>query len=386
VTHAAQTAAPAGNRRRGRRLPVVRSGVAAAVLAALAAGCGGGGGSPGPAANVFTTRQQVSLQQVRTEITALYSAHPGIATFTTQDVQYSVASRDTVLRECTSGNGSQHAETGQVIACAPMIFFLYSYGKQASVPAAVTAAGQLYWYAVTHIAGPASAKTSLDEILRSWQLPVPGLTTAQARTAVASSVISAADESMLTQRAVRMEISPGTPAGGQRIVADIGSVTGAETISSGAATATIRITGKAAYFTGNTAGLTAYIGLSAKAAAKASSRWVMIKAGTPEYQDLAVEDTIASLPSSILPSASEITSVLDTTVSGQKAYVLSWTATSAGTPIKARLILTATPQVLPVSETVTTSAQSKTITFSRWGTPFTVAAPTPVIPYTQVSG
>jgi hypothetical protein len=386
VTRAAQTAAPAGNRRRGRRLPVVRSGAAAAVLAALAAGCAGGGGSPGRAANVFTTRQQVSLQQVRTEIAALYTAHPGIATFSTQDVQYSAASRDTVLRECTSGTGSQDAETGQVIACAPLIFFLYSYGRQASVPAAVTAAGHLYWYAVTHIAGPASAKTSLDEILQSWQLPVPGLTPAQARTAVASSVINAADDSMLTQQAVRMEISPGASAGGQRIVADIGSVTGVETISSGAATATIRITSKAAYFTGNTAGLTAYLGLSAKAAAKASSRWVMIKAGTPEYQDLAVEDTIAALPSSILPSASDITSVLDTTVRGQKAYVLSWTATSAGPPIKARLILTATPQVLPVSETVTTSAQSKTITFSRWGTPFTVATPAPVIPYTQVSG
>ena len=81
-----------------------------------------------------------------------------------------------MLRECTSAGtsaGSQDAETSQVIACAPLIFFLYSYGKQASVPAAVTAAGQLYWYAVTHITGPASAKTSLDEILQSWKLPCP---------------------------------------------------------------------------------------------------------------------------------------------------------------------------------------------------------------------
>jgi hypothetical protein len=386
VIHAAKTAAPAGNRRRGRRLQVARSGVAAAVLAVLAAGCGGGSGSPGQAANVFTTRQQVSLQQVRTEIAALYTAHPGIATFTTQDVQYSAASRDTVLRECTSGTGSQDTETGQVIACAPLIFFLYSYGKQASVPAAVTAAGQLYWYAVTHIAGPASAKTSLDEILQSWKLPVPGLTPAQAKGAVASSVINAADDSMLTQKAVRMVISSSPSASGQRIVADIGSVTGVEMIGSGSATATIRITSQAAYFTGSPAGLTAYIGLSAKAAAKVGSHWVMIKAGTPEYQDLAVEDTIASLPSSILPSASDITSVSNTTVNGQKAYVLSWTATSSGTSIKARLILTTTPQVLPVSETVATSAQSKTITFSRWGAPFTVTAPAPVIPYTQVSG
>jgi len=108
--------------------------------------------------------------RIRTEIAALYAAHPGIATFTTQDVQYSAASRDTVLRECTSGTGSQDTETGQIIALRTTdLLPCTATESRPRVPAAVAAAGQLYWYAVTHIAGPASAKTSLDEILQELE-------------------------------------------------------------------------------------------------------------------------------------------------------------------------------------------------------------------------
>lgn len=133
------TAAPAVSRRRtpaaaGARPPrrpraaglVVRS-LAAAALAVVLAACGAGSRASTPG-NVFRTRQQVSLQAVRRGIDALYRSHPGIATFAAQDVQYSAQSRDTVLRECSSagaGAGSQAAESGQVTACAPLIFFLY---------------------------------------------------------------------------------------------------------------------------------------------------------------------------------------------------------------------------------------------------------------------
>jgi hypothetical protein len=48
--------------------------------------------------------------------------------------------------------------------------------------------------------------------------------------------------------------------------------------------------------------------------------------------------------------------------------------------------MTVTPQVLPVSETIATAGASKTVTFSRWGSPVTVTAPAPVIPYSEVTG
>ena len=114
----------------------------------------------------------------------------------------------------------------------------------------------------------------------------------------------------------------------------------------------------------------------------------MIKAGTSEYQALAAENTLSALPSSILPAASQVSQVTTTTADGQKAYILDWTTTpsGSGTPISVRLTLTATPKVLPVSETLSTKAESKTVTFSNWGAPFTVSAPAQPIPYARVTG
>jgi hypothetical protein len=177
-------------------------------------------------------------------------------------------------------------------------------------------------------------------------------------------------------------------AGAQRITADMGTVTGTETIDDGTTTATIRVTRQAAYFTGSDAGLTAYLGLSSASAAKIGSRWVAIKAGTGEYQDLAAENTISALPSSILPAASQVSQVSNATADGQKVYIVDWTTTASGsaTSISVRLVLTATPKVLPVSETLTTKGEAKTVTFSGWGAPFTVTAPARSIPYAQVTG
>ncbi len=119
-----------------------------------------------------------------------------------------------------------------------------------------------------------------------------------------------------------------------------------------------------------------------------ASRWVAIKAGTTEYQALAAENTIASVPSSLLPSAADAVRVRTATMNGQKMYVLGWKAAASGSSpaYTAQLILTVTPQILPVSETIATSSAIKTVTFSRWGSPFTVAAPASVIPYSEVSG
>jgi hypothetical protein len=198
---------------------------------------------------------------------------------------------------------------------------------------------------------------------------------------------------MLTQRSVHMVITDRTggatgATGDQRITADIGTVTGTELITFGTATAAIRITRQAAYFTGNSAGLTAYIGLTSAAAARAAGHWVMIKAGTSEYQALAAENTLSSLPSSILPPAADITRASTSVAGGHKEYILDWKTTASGsaTPISARLTLTATPQVLPVSEVITTNGETKTIAFSNWDAPFTVTTPASAIPYARVTG
>ena len=115
---------------------------------------------------------------------------------------------------------------------------------------------------------------------------------------------------------------------------------------------------------------------------------MVIKAGTSEYQALATENTLSSLPSSILPPAADITRASTATAGGHKEYILDWKTTASGsaTSISARLTLTATPQVLPVSEVITTNGETKTIAFSNWGAPFTVAVPAETIAYAQVKG
>lgn len=367
--------------------------LAAGLLAAALAACAAGGSRPSPG-QVFSARRQVSLRQVDQAIDSLYRSHPGISSFAAQDVQYTTQSRDTVLRACTSGaagTDAQTAESSQVIACAPLIFFLYSYGRQASVPSAQAAAGQLYWYAVTHISGPVSARTSLNALLHSWKLPVPGLTPAQASHALAASVVTAAGESILARKSVRIVITgrkTGSPAIAEQIVADIGTATGVESIRSGPATATIRVTSAGAYFTGSPAGLTTFIGLSAAAARRAQARWVAIKAGTTEYQDLAAEDTIAALPASILPATGITPRLRTATRSGQQVYVLDWTTTASGSSSKLseRLILAATTQALPISETTTASGDSQTVMLGRWGEHVTVPVPASALPYARVTG
>ncbi len=390
------------------RLPRARAAALAlavtAVLAVAAVGCAGAG-APAPG-DVFRTRQQVSLQEVNQAIDAVYRGHPGIATFAAEDVQYTPQSRDAVLRTCTSGagvgagaagagaGGAQTAESGRLIACAPLIFFLYRYGRQASVPAAAAAAGDLYWYAVTHISGPVNAQTSLDALLHSWKLPVPGLTAAQANSALVASVVNAASDSILAQKSVRVTITGqkqgSTPGGSvaERIVADIGTATGTESISSGPAVATIRVTKAAAYFTGSPAGLSTFIGLPAAAAAKARSRWVAIAAGTNEYADLAAEDTLADLPASILPGTSDPARLRTATLSGRKVYVLDWSAKASGsaTTISERLVLAATTQALPLSETTTANGNTQTVTLDHWGEQFAVPVPASSIPYASVTG
>ena len=387
-----QTAAGARPPRRRAAFTVAWAALAGTALTAAACS------SAAPKAqdtSVFTITEHVSLQQVKQGVTALYQDHPGITSYAAQGVQYTTASRDKTLTECTTSGGAsatQTTETAQVTACAPLIFFLYSYGKQESVRAAEQTAGLLYWYSVEHIAGPTSPQASLDEVLSSWQLPVPALTPAQRKAALTTSVITAAEDSMLGLDSVHMVIttrfSGGTSATAEQIVADVGTTTGDEDISTATATATIRLTGKEAYFTGNQGGLTSLLGLSTAAAKKTGSHWVQIKSGTSEYQDLAAENTMSSLPASILPTTSDTVQTSTGTQAGAKVYILTWktTASDSDTTISARLTLTDASSVLPVTETLTADGETKVVTLSGWGKKFTVDPPGSAIPYSSLAG
>ena len=113
-----------------------------------------------------------------------------------------------------------------------------------------------------------------------------------------------------------------------------------------------------------------------------------IAAGTNEYADLAAEDTLADLPASILPGTSDPARLRTATLSGRKVYVLDWTAKASGsaTTISERLVLAATTQALPLSETTTANGNTQTVTLDHWGEQFAVPVPASAIPYATVTG
>ena len=109
--------------------------------------------------------------QARAAVLALYRSYPAVRDASFDDVAYTTATRDKVLRVCHSGGPEKSAsalESARVLACAPLIFFFYSYGRHASVPQAVNAARTLYWYAVTANRVPVDAGPGLTRLLASW--------------------------------------------------------------------------------------------------------------------------------------------------------------------------------------------------------------------------
>ncbi len=113
--------------------------------------------------------QNATFDQVKEGIDNLYRDHPAISSFAARGVTYTPETRDKVLKICHEGglvSTAAERETQEVLACAPLIYFFYSYGHDAGVPASTQIARQLYWYAAgSH---PGQPTQVLTELLRGW--------------------------------------------------------------------------------------------------------------------------------------------------------------------------------------------------------------------------
>jgi hypothetical protein len=139
-----------------------------ALLTAILAACGSAN-SPATANILGGDMQSTTFAEVKQSVDNLYSHHPDITAFAVKDVSYTPATRDKVLTVCRDGSVAAtpgERERQKVLACAPLIFFYYSYGWQSSVPESVAVARQLYRYAMTDNA--AEATKVLTDLLRSW--------------------------------------------------------------------------------------------------------------------------------------------------------------------------------------------------------------------------
>jgi hypothetical protein len=149
---------------------------AAAALCALCllAGCGGSRHAAPTTTEAATILggdpETVTFGEIRSGVDRLYRAHPGIATFVVRDVAYTPRSRDQVLRVCRTGGAEQDPrlrESARVLACAPLIFFFYEFGRRRAAPQSLELARKLYWYAAT-VPGPFEPRPRLTELLGRW--------------------------------------------------------------------------------------------------------------------------------------------------------------------------------------------------------------------------
>ncbi|HEY3842194.1 MAG TPA: hypothetical protein VGL48_02995 [Acidimicrobiales bacterium] len=191
----------------------------------------------------------------------------------------------------------------------------------------------------------------------------------------ADSELAAAKAAIAKQTSVHVVFTAhagGSSSTTEKIVADVGTTSGVETIVEGTANLEIRATPDFAYMSGNSAGLTTVFGLSSADAKKLGRHWESWKAGTKQYANLRSDLKMSSVKA-LLPEAKGTK-----LSSGPGTYVLRWTtaATSSIPKLANTLTLSAKGTNLPISKTETDSGGTKvTTTLSRWGEQVAVSPP-----------
>jgi hypothetical protein len=185
----------------------------------------------------------------------------------------------------------------------------------------------------------------------------------------AKSVVAAAKLAMAKQSGAHllMESQASSSSSPELVVADLGTASGAETLSEGNQMLLIRVTPAHGYVRGNEAGLTKMLGLTSAEAKKLGNDWLSVDKGTSQYSDLANGLLMSSL-SAVLPPSTGITLSTETTKTA-KLYVIKWTVaqTSSSPKLSRTLTLTSAGTVLPVLETTTAAGGGVgSVAFSKW--------------------
>jgi hypothetical protein len=209
---------------------------------------------------------------------------------------------------------------------------------------------------------------------------------ASGKDVTANSVISTAKAAIANESGVHVLVTSKTSSSSTKVVADIGTTSGVETITEGSDEATIRVTPTYAYLSGNAAGLITLMGLSAKEQKKVGTDAISMKAGTTSYKSLKSSITIPVL-ANLLPAVKG-TAYSTRAVDGQQYYELSWTTKATSSRSKSKSVLTISEGaiVLPIRAVSTSSSRNGTTTFSKWGERISVSVPptSQIIPYSKV--
>jgi hypothetical protein len=337
----------------------------------------------GPPLKVGTSAS--SIASIANEIDDVYSTHADLGAYVVQGTTYTKHSRQVVFKACTEGgtaNMTENAQSERLDACAPMIFYFHSYGVARNAPDALKLADHLFTYAVDEIHGPLNSETTLTSLLRSWGIQAKLNTSAVSNKAEAktAAILKPVTESIAAESGVRVSISgrqPGSSVPAERTIVDVGTNSSVETISEPTAHAKIVVTKTGAFLYGDKAGLTKLVGLTAQQAATAGSHWIEAVKGSKEYNDLAAENTVASLTGAILPGKPDSVTIKKTVVGGQTVKLLTWQGEvgSSSEELTEKLELSNGANPLPIQETTSASGYQQAVAFSKWGERVRAMAP-----------
>lgn len=183
----------------------------------------------------------------------------------------------------------------------------------------------------------------------------------------------------------------GTSAGKtETIVGDASATDGREIITAGAIKIQAEVIGGKAYVEGNTGGLEDQMDLSATDAATYSGKWISIASSDAPYPSLTQAVTLTSTLSELQPTG-HLTLTAATTKASQAVIGVHGGlpgSVTKGTTGSATLYVSTTdpnvPIVFDAQQTSSGTKESDVGTFSRWGKPLNLVAPTNAVAFASL--
>lgn len=166
-----------------------------------------------------------------------------------------------------------------------------------------------------------------------------------------------------------------------RVVQDSSLHSGEQTVAIGKERASVVLVGGAAYFSGNSKGLTSYFGMPSALVSTLAGHWVSVQSTDSAFQAVTANVSLPSALVNVTPSGSLIAGKRSK-VDGQWVKSISGEAPGGGGRLT--LFITANARSLPIeaaeSSGVGRSAKGEIVTFTRWGEHVHVATPSGAIP------
>ena len=189
----------------------------------------------------------------------------------------------------------------------------------------------------------------------------------------ATSLINATNAQLLKEKSVHIAVTSVSTTTKSRISVDLGQTKGQEFLVSGTMKVGVVVTPKAAYLSGNAAGLTSVMGLTSAQQGKVGTKWVIMPSGTTPYTNLVKNLTTAAL-AQILPLAKG--TKLSASTDAAKDFRLTWTTSSGSAPKANNVMLISSGKTnLPISQTISTTTGHGLTVYSKWNQDFSVKVP-----------